>query len=78
MPLPTPFHPRTSALCTSYRWKEWAGYYAVCSFDTTHDHEYMTLRHAAGLLDVSPLYKYAVEGPDAAAFLSRVMTRAIS
>jgi len=30
------------------------------------------------LIDVSPLYKYLVHGPDAARLLDRVMTRAIS
>jgi aminomethyltransferase len=75
MPVPTPFHPRTALLCTSYRWKDWAGFYSVCSYDTNHDREYFAFRHAAGLLDVSPLFKYEVSGPDAAAFLSFVMTR---
>ena len=75
MPRPTPFHPRTSALCTSLRWKEWAGYHAVCSFDTCHSREYFAFRHAAGLLDVTPLQKYLVRGPDAAALLSRVWTK---
>jgi len=77
MPIPTPFHPRTSKLCTSYRWKDWAGYYAVCSFENHHDREYQAFRHSAGLIDVSPLYKYEVYGPDAADFLSRVMVRNI-
>ena len=31
------------------------------------DIEYNAIREAAGLIDVSPLYKYEVEGPDAAA-----------
>ncbi len=77
MPLPTPFFPRTSALCHSMKWKEWAGYYAVCSYETLHDTEYYAFRNSAGLLDVSPLYKYRVTGPDAAAFLSRIMVRNI-
>ena len=75
MPRPTPFHPRTAALATSYRWKEWAGYYAVCAYDTVIDREYFAVRQTAGLLDVSPLYKYEVTGRDAAAFLSRIMSR---
>ena len=77
MPVPTPFHPRTSALCTSYRWKDWAGFYAVCSYDTHHDREYFAFRHASGLLDVSPLFKYRVEGRDAPEFLAFVMARDI-
>ena len=37
MQLPSPLHPRTAPLCTSHRWKEWAGYLAVCAY--THSHE---------------------------------------
>ena len=75
MPVGTPFHPRTSELCTSLFYKDWAGYHTVCSYDTCHEREYYALRNAAGLIDVSPLYKYEVYGKDAAAFLSRVMAR---
>jgi glycine cleavage system T protein (aminomethyltransferase) len=78
MPIPSPFHERTSALCTSLRWKDWAGYAAVCSYDTTHDREYFAFRESAGLLDVSPLFKYEVYGRDAAALLSRMMVRDVS
>jgi len=78
MPIGTPFHPRTSELCTSLFYKDWAGYYTVCSYDTCHEREYYALRNAAGLIDVSPLHKYEVYGKDAAAFLSRVMVRDIT
>ncbi len=75
MPITTPFHPRTSALCESLSWKEWAGYHAVCSYDHSHDREYYAFRHAAGMLDVTPLYKYDVSGAQAADFLSFVTVR---
>ncbi|GMU66739.1 MAG: aminomethyltransferase [Acidobacteriota bacterium] len=75
MPIPSPFHERTRPLCRSWRWKDWAGYAAVCSYDTTHDREYFAFRESAGLLDVSPLYKYEVKGQDAAVALSRMMVR---
>jgi len=78
MPVGTPFHPRTSELCTSLFYKNWAGYYTVCSYDTCHEREYYALRNTAGLIDVSPLYKYDVYGKDAAAFLARVMVKDIS
>jgi len=78
MPIGTPFHPRTSELCTSLFYTDWAGYYTVSSYDTSHEREYYALRNAAGLIDVSPLYKYEVYGKDAAAFLSRVMAKDIS
>jgi aminomethyltransferase len=77
VPIPSPFHPRTSAACASLRWKDWAGYYAVCAYGTYAEREYYAIRHSAGLLDVTPLFKYEVQGPDAEAFLSRVMVRNI-
>ncbi len=78
MPLPSPFHPRTAELCTSLNWKEWAGYHAVCSYGTIHDPEYHAVRQAAGLLDVTPLYKFEVKGKDATAFLNFVSARNVS
>lgn len=78
MPIPSPFFPRTSQLCTSMNWKEWAGYYAVSSYGTIHDLEYFAFRNSAGLLDVTPLFKYRVQGPDAADFLSRIMVKDIN
>ncbi len=78
VPVPTPFHARTSQLCTSLLYKDWAGYYAVRSYDTYPEREYFAIRHAAGLIDVTPLYKFEIYGPDAAAFLSRLMVRDIA
>ena len=75
MPVPTPFHPRTSVQCKSLLWKDWAGYYAVRAYDTYVEREYFAIRHAAGLIDVTPLFKYEVFGPEAAAFLSKIMVR---
>ncbi len=75
MPRPTPFHPRTAPLCTSLSYKEWAGCYAVRRYDVYHEREYYALRHQATVMDATPLYKYEVRGPDAAALLSRVMVR---
>ncbi len=75
MPLPTPFHPRTRELCLTYKWKDWAGFYAPCVFGLSPDREYNAIRQGAGLLDVTPLYKYDVSGAGAAAFLSRVTVR---
>ena len=37
MPIGTPFHERTLALCESLSYREWSGYYAVSSFETHHD-----------------------------------------
>ena len=74
----TPFHPRLRAHSTSFDWKEWAGYAAPCTYAPHTEAEFFALRSTAGLLDVTPLYKYDVYGPDAGAFLARVWTRDIS
>lgn len=78
MPVPSPFHERTAALCHSLFWKDWSGYHAVRSYDTCHSREYMAFRHTAGVIDVSPLFKYEVSGPDATRFLSLVIAKDIS
>ena len=77
MPQLTPFHAKTQQLCESLRWKDWAGYYAVSSYDTSHDREYFAFRHGSGIIDLTPLFKYRISGKDSAAFLSHVMTRNI-
>jgi aminomethyltransferase len=58
-------------------WKDWAGYHAVRSYDTYLEREYFAIRHTAGLIDVTPLFKYEVFGADAVDFLSRIMVRNI-
>ncbi len=78
MPKPSPFHPRTAPLCESYAWKIWGGHYAVCAYDVCHEREYNAFRQGTGVIDVSPLYKYDISGPDAAHFLTRVTVRDIT
>ena len=73
----TPFHARTSALCLPQNWRRWAGHIAVGSYDLTLDREYWAIRNGAALIDVSPLMKYLIEGPDAARLLHRVTPRNI-
>lgn len=75
MPIGTPFHERTLALCESLNYREWSGYYAVSAFEAHHEHEYNAIRNAAALIDISPLFKYRVTGPDASRLVDRVITR---
>lgn len=75
MPVGTALHSRTSALCQSLNWRDWAGYFAVSAYESTHEHEYNAIRQSAALIDVSPLFKYLLSGPDAAALIDRVITR---
>lgn len=74
----TPFHSRTSALVQGAAWRRWAGYAMAGSYALTHDREYAAIRSAAALIDVSPLHKYMIEGPDAARLLDRIMTRDVA
>jgi aminomethyltransferase len=71
----TPFHPRTSPLVRAQTWRRWAGYQAASSYDPSPDREHAAVRNAAALIDISPLYKYVVAGPDAARLLDRMVTR---
>ena len=75
MPIGTPFHERTLALCESLNYREWSGYYAVSAFEAHHEHEYNAIRNAAALIDISPLFKYRVTGPDASRLVDRIITR---
>jgi aminomethyltransferase len=75
MPIGTPFHTRTAALCVSQNWRTWSGYFVASSYDVVHDYEYHAIRNSAGLIDVSPLYKYDVRGRDALKLVNRVITR---
>ena len=71
----TAFHQRTSVLNRKQQWREWSGYLAASAYADHHDIEYNAIREAVALLDVSPLYKYLVAGPDAARLIDRVITR---
>jgi len=75
MPIGTPFHERTFALCESLNYREWSGYYAVSAFEAHHEHEYNAIRNAAALIDISPLFKYRVAGKDASRLVDRIITR---
>jgi len=74
----TPFHARTAPLCLGSNWRRWSGFLTASSYDLVHEREYHAIRNSAGLLDVSPLYKYLVTGPDAARLLDRVVTRDVA
>jgi aminomethyltransferase len=75
MPFPTPFHERTAALNESHEWRNWSGYLAAGTYEPSHEREYYAIRNAAALIDVSPLFKYEFEGPDALRLVNKVMTR---
>ena len=73
----SPFHERSAALSLPQNWRRWAGYITVGSYDLGLEREYWAIRDAAALIDVSPLMKYLIEGPDAASLLHRITPRDI-
>jgi aminomethyltransferase len=71
----TAFHERTAALNPRQSWRDWMGYFAASVYADHHDIEYNAIREAVALIDVSPLFKYLVTGPDAVRLIDRVITR---
>ncbi|MDX1396335.1 MAG: aminomethyltransferase family protein [Gemmatimonadota bacterium] len=74
----TPFHERTAPLCEASDWRRWGGCIAASAYELTHEHEYAAIRGTAGLIDVSPLFKYRVTGRDSTRLLDRMITRDVA
>jgi aminomethyltransferase len=74
----TPYHARTAPLNAGHAWRRWAGHVVASSYELHHEREYHAIRNSAALLDISPLYKYVVEGHDAARLLDRIVTRDVA
>lgn len=75
--LPTPFHTRTAEHCRTNAWTEWSGFTVVSVYDDVTS-EYTAIRNAAALCDVSPRIKYRIGGPQAAAYLDRLIAGPVS
>jgi aminomethyltransferase len=71
----TAFHSRTADLNVKQQWREWSGYLAASAYADHHQIEYNALRESAGLIDVSPLFKYRIAGPGSEALVDRLITR---
>ncbi len=75
MTIGTAFHERTSGLNQNLSWGDWSGYLSAQVYADFHDIEYNAIREAVAAIDVSPLYKYVIAGPDAGRLIDRVITR---
>lgn len=72
----TGFHARTSALTRQFT--EYRGYWLPASYDGYGAvEEYWACRERVAVMDLSPLRKFEVVGPDAEALLQAVVTRNI-
>jgi len=74
----SPFFDRTSKLNESQEWRRWSGYLSATNYELNHENEYFAIRTKAALLDITPLYKYTIEGNEAQRFLHRLVTRDIN
>ena len=73
----TPFHPRTAALNQLNAWHRWRDHtVADAYFDVGM--EYNALRNACGVFDLSPMTKHLISGPDALAYMNRLVTRDVA
>ena len=74
---PSPFEPRQAVLNLRDDWMQWNGYrFARSYYDPKF--EYFCIRNTCGTYDISPMQKYEVAGPNAEAFLNRLVTRDVS
>jgi len=78
MPIATPFHSRTSVLNENHEWRDWSGYLSAGIYEPSFEREYYAIRNAAALIDISPLYKYDIKGPDSSRLVNKIITRDIS
>ena len=71
----TAFHARTLPLAGTLSFRDWAGFFAASAYEAHHEHEYNAIRNGCALIDISPLFKYRLHGPDALRLVDRVITR---
>jgi aminomethyltransferase len=72
--LTTPFFECYEPLIETRAFRQWSGYNTLTVFSSV-EHEYFAIRNTASLFDMSPMIKYSITGPDAEAFLNRLVTR---
>ena len=72
--LTTPFFECYEPLIETRAFRQWSGYNTLTVFSSV-EHEYFAIRNTASLFDMSPMIKYQIDGPEAEAFLNRLVTR---
>ena len=77
MMLETPFHSRVKELCQVNDWGDWMGFTTPNAFFDV-ELEYFAVRSTTGVFDLSPMNKYRITGPDAEAYLNKMVTRNVS
>lgn len=73
----TPFHARTAAANQLNLWHRWKDYTVADAYADV-SLEYTAIRNSCGVFDLSPMTKHRITGPDALAFLNRLVTRDVA
>jgi len=74
---PSPFHSRTEPLNKLKNWARWGDYLSASAyFDASL--EYFACRNSCGVFDLTAMVKHRITGPDALAYLNRLVTRDVS
>ena len=73
----SPFHERVEAISQVKSWSDWNGIQTARVFDTVAS-EYFAARSSTSVMDLTPMEKYRITGPDANAFLNHLVVRDVS
>ena len=74
---PSPFHSRTEPLNKLNEWSRWGDYLSASAYYCS-TLEYFACRNSCGVFDLTAMVKHRITGPDALAYLNRLVTRDIS
>jgi len=74
---PSPFHSRQKELNKLKEWSRWADYLSVPAYYCS-SLEYFAARNSCAVFDLTPMIKHRVSGPDALAYLNRLVTRDVT
>ncbi len=74
---PSPFYTRTEPLNKLREWVRWGDYLSAPAYFCA-SLEYFACRNACGVFDLTAMIKHRISGPDALAYLNRLVTREVS
>lgn len=74
---PSPFHSRTEPLNKLKVWARWGDYLSAPAYFCS-TLEYFACRNTCGVFDLTAMVKHRITGPDALAYLNRLVTRDVS
>ena len=74
---PTPFHDRCVDHMETADWVQWAGYQTANVYASA-EIEYFAARNQCAVMDLTPMIKMNIKGPDAEIYLNRMVTRDVS